>query len=431
VLDRLRADAATVAAAAVAAVSPRVLVPAALAGVAADVLAGAGAIAVVAVGKAAAAMSAALVAVAPGRIDASITIGPHRPEDWSAGPWITGGHPFATAGSVDGGRRALAVADAVPAHGRLVLLLSGGASALMAVPADGVALELKQRTARTLMEAGAAITELNAVRKHLSAVKGGRLAAACRGTTVTLAISDVVGDDLSVIGSGPGVPDPSTWHDVAEALAAFGGDRHADEILARAAAGRAGRLPETPKATDVAMARAHAHVIGGRREAMSGAAAAARQLGYEVVVHEPPVVGEARHAAVAWWGTVGQPAAAGGRRLALISSGETTVRVVGTGRGGRNQEFALAIVDALAKAPAPAVLVSIGTDGIDGPTDAAGALADPTTLARAGARGLHRPEVYLERNDSAAFFDPLGDLLRPGPTGTNVGDLQVLLVGPA
>ena len=430
-LDRLRADAATVAAAAVAAVSPRVLVPAALGGVAADLLAGAGMIAVVAVGKAAAAMSAALVAAAPDRIGASVTIGPHRPEDWSAGPWITGGHPFATAGSVDGGRQALAIAAGVPADGRLVVLLSGGASALMAAPAAGLALELKQQTARTMMDAGAAITELNAVRKHLSAVKGGRLAAACRGRTVTLAISDVVGDDLSVIGSGPGVPDPSTWRDVADALAAFGGDRHAAEVLERAAAGRAGQLPETPKAADAAMARARAHVIGGRREAMAGAADAARRLGYDVVVHEPPVIGEARSAAVVWWDAIGRPVAAGGRRLALISSGETTVRVVGDGRGGRNQEFALAMAAGLAHAPAPAVLVSMGTDGIDGPTDAAGALVDPTTLLRAGARGLDHPDTYLDRNDSAAFFDPLGDLLRPGPTGTNVGDLQVLLVGPA
>jgi glycerate 2-kinase len=431
VLDRLRADAATVAAAGVAAVSPRVLVPAAVAGVAADVLAGPGAIAMVAVGKAAAAMAAALLAAAPGRIGAALTIGPHRPEDWSAGPWVTGGHPFATAGSVEGGRRALAMAAGVPADGRLVVLLSGGASALMAAPAEGLALELKQRTARTMMEAGAAITELNTVRKHLSAVKGGRLAAACRGTTLTLAISDVVGDDLSVIGSGPGVPDPSTWRDVAEALAAFGGDRHAPEVLEQAAAGRAGRLPETPKASDATMARAGAHVIGGRREAMAGAADAARRLGYDVIVHEPPVVGEARHAAIAWWDGVGRPAAAGGRRLAVISSGETTVRVVGSGRGGRNQEFALAVAAGLAEAPAAAVLVSMGTDGIDGPTDAAGALVDPTTLARAGACGLERPDVYLDRNDSAAFFEPLGDLLRPGPTGTNVGDLQVLLVGPA
>jgi glycerate 2-kinase len=154
-------------------------------------------------------------------------------------------------------------------------------------------------------------------------------------------------------------------------------------------------------------------------------------MGYDAVVHEPPVVGEARHAAVTWWETIGGPAVAAGRRLALISSGETTVRVVGNGRGGRNQEFALAAATALAGASTPSVLVSMGTDGIDGPTDAAGAIVDPRTCARAAALGLAAPETFLDRNDSAAFFDPLGDLLRPGPTGTNVGDLQVFLVGPA
>jgi glycerate 2-kinase len=235
VLDRLRADAATVAVAAVAAVSPRVLVPAALARSAADVLDSAGPVSVVAVGKAAAAMAVAMAAAAPGRIAQTLTIGPHRPGDWAGGPWITGGHPYATAGSVEGGRAALALAGGVPDDGRLVVLLSGGASALMAAPADGLGLDLKQRTARTMMDAGAAITELNAVRKHLSAVKGGRLAAACRGRTVTLAISDVVGDDLSVIGSGPAVPDPSTWRDVRDALAAFGGGRHAAAVLERVA----------------------------------------------------------------------------------------------------------------------------------------------------------------------------------------------------
>jgi glycerate 2-kinase len=427
VLDRLRADAATVAAAAVAAVSPRVLVPAALAGAAADLLDAGGPLSVVAVGKAAASMAAAMAIAAPGRITASVTIGPHRPDDWDGGTWITGGHPFATAGSVEGGRAALAIAAAVPPDGRLVVLLSGGASALMAAPAEGVGLDVKQRTARTMMEAGAAITELNAVRKHLSAVKGGRLAATCAGRTVTLAISDVVGDDLSVIGSGPGVPDPSTWADVRDALAAFGGERHDGLVVERAAAGCAGLVAETPKASDAAMARARAHVIGGRREAMAGAAEAARQLGYDVVIHEPAVVGEARQAALAWWDAIGRPAVAAGRRLAVVSSGETTVRVT----GGRNQEFALAAVGALSGASAPAVLVSMGTDGIDGPTDAAGAIVDPETRSRSAALGLAAPEAFLDRNDSAAFFDPLGDLLRTGPTGTNVGDLQVLLVGPA
>ena len=221
--DRLRSDARAVAAAAVAAVSPRVLVPAALTGLAADVLATPGPLAVVAAGKAAAAMHAAFADTVPGAVTASLAVGPHRPDDWAGGAWVTGGHPFATDGSVEAARRALEVARSVDPDGRLILLLSGGASALMAAPAHGLSLAVKQQTARTLMTSGADITALNAVRKHLSAVKGGRLAAACRGQVITLAISDVVGDDLSVIGSGPGVADPSTWRDMREALNAFGG----------------------------------------------------------------------------------------------------------------------------------------------------------------------------------------------------------------
>ena len=251
--------------------SPRVLVPAALTGLAADVLATPGPLAVVAAGKAAAAMHAAFADTVPGAVTASLAVGPHRPDDWAGGAWVTGGHPFATDGSVEAARRALEVARSVDPDGRLILLLSGGASALMAAPAHGLTLAVKQQTARTLMTSGADITALNAVRKHLSAVKGGRLAAACRGQVITLAISDVVGDDLSVIGSGPGVPDPSTWRDMREALHAFGGEAHDPAVLALAEAGDAGRLAETPKPGDAAMARSRAHVIGGRREAMAGA----------------------------------------------------------------------------------------------------------------------------------------------------------------
>ncbi len=410
--------------------SPRVLLPAALTGMAADIPATPGPIAVVAAGKAAAAMFAAFTDTVPGAMTASLAVGPHRPDDWAGGAWVTGGHPFATDGSVEAARRALEVARSVDPDGRLILLLSGGASALMAAPAHGLPLAVKQQTARTLMTSGADITALNAVRKHLSAVKGGRLAAACRGQVITLAISDVVGDDLSVIGSGPGVPDPSTWRDMREALDAFGGEAHDPAVLALAEAGDTGRLAETPKPGDAAMARSRAIVIGGRREAMAGAAAEARRRGYETVQHEPPVVGEARDAAAAWWTTVAVPLVASGRRAAIVSSGETTVRVRGAGRGGRNQEFALALVERLA-ALRGAVVASVGTDGIDGPTDAAGAFADATTLARAASLGLGAPGAWLDRNDSYAYFAQLGDLWQPGPTGTNVGDLQVLLISPA
>ncbi len=418
-------------AAAVGAVSPRVLVPAALADLG-DLVDRRDALTVIAAGKAAAAMYTAFRAVRSAPHDRGLAVGPHRPNDWAEGEWVTGGHPFATDGSALGGRRALTLAGEVDAHGCLVVLLSGGASALLAAPADGLTLADKQATARTMMAAGAAITELNAVRKHLSAIKGGRLAAACAGDVVTLALSDVVGDDLSVIGSGPAVADASTWFDARAALAAHGGlDAHLPAVVARIAAGCAGAIADTPKPGDRSMARARAQVIGGRHEAMAGAADAARQRGYDVVVVREPVIGEARSAATGWWRDVAAAAVAGGRRLAVVSSGETTVHVRGSGRGGRNQEFALAVAAPLAAAAGVAVLASSGTDGIDGPTDAAGALVDPTTLARAAAAGLPPPDAILDANDSYPYFARLGDLLRPGPTGTNVGDLQVLLVAGA
>jgi hydroxypyruvate reductase len=228
-----------------------------------------------------------------------------------------------------------------------------------------------------------------------------------------------------VIGSGPGIADPSTWPDAQAAL-----DRHVAADLQPAsvkhllARGVAGELPDTPKPGDEVTARVDARVIAGRFDAMAGARAAAERLGYAVKTIENAITGEARQAALAWFEHV-KP-----HRGCVISSGETTVRVIGRGRGGRNQEFALALAEALAAAGDEIAAASAGTDGIDGPTDAAGAIVDSTTLTRARALGLD-PAAYLNDNNSYPFFDVLGDLIRTGPTGTNVGDLQVLLTpGP-
>ncbi len=425
----MRADAAEAGAAAVAAVSPHALVPAALAGLGAALGLTPRSLHVLAVGKAAAAMFEAFAGVAPAPIARCLVIGPRRPESWpSAYPFVAGGHPLATAASVEGGLGALALAADVPEDGCLVCLLSGGASALMAAPMRGLTLAVKQRVVAQVMKAGGDITALNAVRKHLSAVKGGRLAAACAGATITLAISDVIGDDLSVIGSGPGVADGSTWADALAVLNRFTGDAPAEPaVVALAEAGCAGQVAETPKPGDPSLARARAHVIGGRAQAMAAAADRATRLGYAPVVLAAPVAGEARASALAWWQEVRARVDALTGRVAVISSGETTVTVRGQGRGGRNQEFALALVETLSAAPWPAALVSIGTDGIDGPTDAAGAIVDSSTAPRARALALDQPSVYLERNDSYAFFAALGDLVCPGPSDTNVGDIQVLL----
>ena len=340
---------------------------------------------------------------------------------------IVGGHPMPSPGSEEAGKRALALAGTAGADEELLVLLSGGASALMAAPAEGVTLDDKRRTTDTLLRAGADIHALNTVRKHLSRIKGGRLAACAPGRCRTLAISDVVGDDLSFIASGPTVPDPTTYDDALDVLRRFGGlDAFPPPVVAHLTQGVAGELPETPKPGDPRLARAASTVIGGRRDAMAGAADLARSLGYHVVVRDAPVVGEAREAARSHVRDVEAAARAAARPLCVVSSGETTVRVRGSGRGGRNQEFALAAADLVSSLGA-VVAASIGTDGIDGPTDAAGAVVDSTTQARARAGGLD-PFHFLRDNNAYAFFAALGDHIHTGPTGTNVGDLQVFLV---
>jgi hydroxypyruvate reductase len=327
------------------------------------------------------------------------------------------------------GRQALALAASVPPDESLLLLLSGGGSAIMAVPAGGVTLDDKRRTTDRLLKEGANIHELNTVRKHISALKGGWLAAAASAPFLTLAISDVVGDDLSVIASGPGVPDPSTFDDAVDVLRRFGGlERYPLSVVGRLLAGARGEVPETPKPRDPRLAGAVAQVIGGRGDAMDGAAREARLRGYHVLRIDDAIVGEARAASVLHLEAVARRSDLP-RPTCIVSSGETTVRVLGSGKGGRNQEFALAAATPLAALQVPAVIASAGTDGIDGPTDAAGAVVDSTTIARARAAGVGPPESFLANNDAYAFFAPLGDLLLTGPTDTNVGDLQVLLLG--
>jgi hydroxypyruvate reductase len=276
------------------------------------------------------------------------------------------------------------------------------------------------------MLAGADIHALNTVRRHLSKVKGGRLAAACVGTTLTLAISDVVGDDLNAIGSGPGVPDPTTWSDAAAALARYGGEAHAASVKAVIAAGVSGAIADTPKAGDPAMARAVARVIGSRIDAMEGARALAAQRGYHPIVMREAVTGEATMAAPEWLARIRGLIAGAPRPLCVISSGETTVRVTGAGRGGRNLEFALALAGEMTGLRG-AVLASVGTDGIDGSSGVAGGIVDSTTLLRAARAGLPPPGNFLAANNSLEFFAPLDDVVRLGRTDTNVGDLQILL----
>lgn len=335
------------------------------------------------------------------------------------------GHPAANAASAAAGVRALDLARASRAEGSvLMVLLSGGASAMLAVPADGIAMSDKVAAARALMNAGVAIDGLNCVRKHLSAIKGGQLAAAAR-RTVTLAISDVhspVPDDPSVIGSGITVPDPTTF---AEAQRIASGVPLPESVRARLARGAQGLIPETPKPGDPRFADNVYEIIGNRVTALEGARRSAESLGYRVTVLDRATEGEAREAARRFVERASR-LSAGGAPACVLAAGETTVTVRGGGRGGRNQELALAAVPLLAALDRDAVLASVGTDGADGPTDAAGAIIDADTLRRAHALHLD-PESTLARNDAYHFFQPLGDLVAWGPTGTNVGDVQLFL----
>ena len=373
-------------------------------------------------------MAAAASRVLGDRIRDGLVVSPEATRVPPRFEHIAGGHPVPTEGSERAGQRALELARRDGGQGQLLVLLSGGASALMASPTDGLTLDDKRRTTEVLLRSGADIHSLNTVRKHLSAVKGGWLAAAASGGCRTLAISDVVGDDPSVIGSGPTVADPSMFADALDILDRFGGrDAFPPSVVSVLSEGVRGERPETPKPGDARLARAETRVIGGRHNAMRGAAHEAQMRGYHVRVLEPPIVGEARDAARAYFSGLGAHLADLERPTCVISSGETTVRVTGSGRGGRNQEFALAAAEVVPSFGA-AALASVGTDGVDGPTDAAGAIVDTTTTERARRAKLPPPSEYFHHNNSYAFFNALDDLIRTGPTGTNVGDLQVFLL---
>lgn len=307
-------------------------------------------------------------------------------------------------------------------QGAVLCLISGGASSLLVRPRPPVTLAEKMEVNRLLLACGAEIREINAVRKHLSAVKGGGLLRGARPRPLTtLVLSDVIGDDPSVIGSGPTTPDPSTFADALDVLERYElvdqVGRAVRDLLAR---GNRGEERETLKPGDPASLGAETIVVGSNQMALAAAAREARRLGYEPLLDSAPVLGDTTLAARQWLKHARQRV--DGRRRCAIAGGETTVSVRGSGRGGRNQEFALALVEALDGA-ATAVL-SAGTDGIDGPTDAAGAFVDGASLARALTMRLD-PASALVANDSYGFFDRLGDLLRCGPTGTNVMDIKL------
>ncbi len=387
---------------------------------------------VLAAGKAAAAMAAALRerlgAKLGGALVAGLGAGAPAPLEDSRIGFLESSHPLPSEASVAAARRAVELLGRAREGDLVIVALSGGASAMLAAAAEGVSLADKIAVTRALLRAGAAIRELNVVRKHLSAIKGGRLAgAAGRSRIFSLTLSDVPGNDPATIGSGPTAPDPSTFADALAVLKRRGlWGRAPESVRAHLERGNAGQIPETPKRGDPAFARVTNVIIGDNRDALEGAARAAGELGYAVDRWRGLYGGEADG--------LGRSLAAhlcgrGGGRLCMLAGGEPAVTVRGAGRGGRAQQAALAAAIELARRGAQKTLAALfaGTDGIDGPTDAAGAFAFPDSVKRARALGLEAGAM-LSRNDAYNFFAPLGDLLLTGPTGTNVADIFAGLV---
>ncbi len=341
---------------------------------------------------------------------------------------IEAGHPVPDAAGLKAAERALSLADCAGADDLVLVLMSGGASANWIAPVHGVSFEDKQAVTRALLRSGANIGEINCVRKHLSRIKGGRLAQrAYPAKVVTLAISDVPGDDPSAIGSGPTVPDPTTLADARTLVAKY--KLVVPETVTRALADV---VNESPKPGDPVFARTEFMLAARPADALRAAEATVRAAGYDCVSLGADVEGEAREVALAH-AALARDLRAQGKRAVILSGGELTVTIGGKGRGGPNQEYALALAIALAGMANVAALAA-DTDGTDGgaglASDPAGALIDSETVARAEARGLD-PAAFLADNDSTAFFEALGDLLAPGPTFTNVNDFRAIVVDRA
>jgi glycerate 2-kinase len=328
------------------------------------------------------------------------------------------GHPVPDQRGVEGAQRMEEIARAAGARDLLICVISGGASALTPAPIPPMSLAEKQELTKKLLACGATIHEINTVRKHLSSFKGGQLAKlAYPATTIALILSDVIGDDLDVIGSGPTVGDRSSIDDARAVLAKYGIAQDAE-------------FHETPKPNDPAFAKVQNIIVGSSEQAIDAAARQAKALGYRTMVLSTRIEGETRdvagvHAAIA------KEILATARPLrppaCILSGGETTVTIRGSGMGGRNQEFVLAAAIAL-EGSGPVTVLSAGTDGTDGPTDAAGAIGDSSTVNRARALGLDAG-AFLANNDSYHFFENIEGLIKTGPTGTNVMDIRVVLVG--
>ena len=340
------------------------------------------------------------------------------------------GHPIPDRSGQRAAARLCAMAAELDRHDLLIVLLSGGASSLLPAPVEGITLADKQRTTQELLRCGASIREINTVRKHLSRIKGGRLAELTEATVVTLILSDVLGDDLSAIASGPTVPDPTTYQDAVAILKRYRiwqvVPRRVRQHLDR---GCQGLTSETPKPGSSLFRRVRQHIVGNNAMAVTAVTCAAREAGLRTLVHTPALTGEAREEGKRF-GALARNIVREGKPLqrpcCVVAGGETTVTVTGKGTGGRAQEFAAAAALEIAGL-ARAWVVAIGTDGTDGPTDAAGAVIDGNTVARAQRLSVDLKGA-LKRHNTYPALKRLHQLILTGPTGTNVNDLYLLLV---
>ena len=381
-------------------------------------------------GKASVPMARAVASLLGARLESGVIVTSQRRTRIPNVEVIPAGHPIPTAASVRAAKRVLKDNSTLTASDLLIVVLSGGASSLLSLPEHGLTLDDKRRTTKLLLRSGATIAEINTVRKHLSAVKGGRLAEATPANILTLILSDVAGDDLAAIGSGPTVADPTTFKDAVGTLRRHGlWQRLPVRVRVYLVEGLGGWRPETPKPRSRIFQRTQHVIIGNNRTAIEAAGQAARSAGYDTIVLDQFLTGEACEAA-RWMAGWSRTIARGKLRrpVCLVAGGELTVTVTGRGLGGRAQEFALAAALAL-QGTSGIWAAAIGTDGRDGPTDAAGAMADGQTVARGRKRGANA-SAYLKRHDSYHFFKKAGGHITTGLTGTNVNDLYLMLIHP-
>jgi len=384
-------------------------------------------------GKASGYMAEAMEEILGERINDGIVVVPHRTARKIKTKVIKiheASHPIPDQSSVDGARKIIELVTKATESDLIICLISGGGSSLMAHPRDEIPLEDKKKITEILLKSGATINEINTVRKHLSKFKGGQLArSAYPATLISLLLSDVVGDPLDVIASGPTVPDSTTFKDAISVLKKYNiWDKTPSSIRKILLEGESGLIPETPKNDDPCFRKTHNFVIGNNRVACLSAVNELKRRGLNTLLLTSFMEGEARTLGLFISAIAKEIMASNNptsRPAGIVIGGESTVTVIGEGIGGRNQEIALASALGISGLKG-VVIASVSTDGVDGPTDAAGAIVDGDTIRRSKMKGLNAEE-YLYKNDSYSFFAKIGDLILTGPTGTNVNDITILV----